>query len=53
MCFLWKILGTWSAPAEFAIGENFRITILSIPEGDDKVAKYPLMFTETRLPGAE
>ena len=33
--------------AEFDIGENFRITVLSIPEGDDKVAKYPLMFTDT------
>ena len=29
------------------IGENFRLTVLSIPEGDDKVAKYPLMFTDT------
>ena len=24
-----------------------RMTILSIPEGDDKVVKYPLMFTQT------
>ena len=40
-------IGNLVCPAEFAIGENFRITILSIPEGDDKVAKYPLMFTET------
>ena len=34
-------------PAEFRIGESLRITILSIPEGDDKVEKYPLMFTDT------
>lgn len=40
-------IGNLVCPAEFDIGENFRITILSIPEGDDKVAKYPLMFTET------
>ena len=33
--------------AEFRIGESLRITILSIPEGDDKVEKYPLMFTDT------
>ena len=38
-------IGNLVCPAEFDIGENFRITILSIPEGDDKVAKYPLMFT--------
>ena len=24
-----------------------RITLLSVPEGDDKVVKYPLMFTDT------
>ncbi|MGI6007103.1 MAG: hydrogenase nickel incorporation protein HypB [Ruminococcus sp.] len=40
-------VGNLVCPAEFDIGENFRITILSIPEGDDKVAKYPLMFTDT------
>ena len=40
-------IGNLVCPAEFDIGENLRITILSIPEGDDKVEKYPLMFTET------
>ncbi len=40
-------IGNLVCPAEFDIGENFRITILSIPEGDDKVKKYPLMFTDT------
>ena len=40
-------IGNLVCPAEFDIGENFRITLLSIPEGDDKVAKYPLMFTDT------
>ena len=40
-------IGNLVCPAEFDIGENFRITVLSIPEGDDKVAKYPLMFTDT------
>lgn len=34
-------------PAEFNIGESFRIAILSVPEGDDKVEKYPLMFSTT------
>lgn len=40
-------IGNLVCPAEFNIGENFRITILSIPEGDDKVEKYPLMFSTT------
>ena len=34
-------------PAEFNIGESFRVAILSVPEGDDKVEKYPLMFATT------
>lgn len=40
-------IGNLVCPAEFDIGENFRLTILSVPEGDDKVVKYPLMFTDT------
>ncbi len=38
-------IGNLVCPAEFNIGEDFRISILSVPEGDDKVAKYPLMFS--------
>ena len=37
-------IGNLVCPAEFNIGENFRVAILSVPEGDDKVEKYPLMF---------
>ena len=37
-------IGNLVCPAEFNIGENFRIAMLSVPEGDDKVEKYPLMF---------
>ncbi|MCR5201513.1 MAG: hydrogenase nickel incorporation protein HypB [Lachnospiraceae bacterium] len=37
-------IGNLVCPAEFNIGENFRVALLSVPEGDDKVAKYPLMF---------
>ncbi len=40
-------IGNLVCPAEFNIGESLRIAILSIPEGDDKVEKYPLMFSET------
>lgn len=40
-------IGNLVCPAEFNIGESFRIALLSVPEGDDKVEKYPLMFAET------
>ncbi len=40
-------IGNLVCPAEFRIGEDLRITVLSVPEGDDKPEKYPLMFTET------
>ena len=37
-------IGNLVCPAEFNIGESFRVALLSIPEGDDKVHKYPQMF---------
>ena len=40
-------IGNLVCPAEFNIGEDLRIALLSIPEGDDKVEKYPLMFSTT------
>lgn len=40
-------IGNLVCPAEFNIGEDMRVTILSVPEGDDKVEKYPLMFATT------
>lgn len=39
-------IGNLVCPAEFDIGEDFKIAILSIPEGDDKVEKYPLLFSK-------
>ncbi|MBR0028016.1 MAG: hydrogenase nickel incorporation protein HypB [Clostridia bacterium] len=40
-------IGNLVCPAEFNIGEDFRVALLSVPEGDDKVHKYPLMFQTT------
>ena len=40
-------IGNLICPAEFDIGENLKIAVLSIPEGDDKVEKYPLLFAES------
>lgn len=39
-------IGNLVCPAEFEIGEDLKIAILSIPEGDDKVEKYPLLFSK-------
>ncbi len=39
-------VGNLVCPAEFALGEHKRVMLLSLPEGDDKPYKYPLMFTE-------
>lgn len=40
-------VGNLVCPAEFKIGENMKIMLLSTPEGADKPAKYPLMFQES------
>ncbi len=38
-------IGNLVCPAEFDVGSALRMMILSVPEGDDKPLKYPLMFT--------
>lgn len=37
-------VGNLVCPAEFDTGASVNIAILSVPEGDDKPLKYPLMF---------
>ena len=39
-------IGNLVCPAEFDTGAAIKMTILSVPEGDDKPAKYPLMYEE-------
>jgi hydrogenase nickel incorporation protein HypB len=41
-------IGNLVCPAEFDIGEHAKIAILSVTEGDDKVEKYPLLFSEAK-----
>lgn len=38
-------VGNLVCPAEFDVGADLKLMILSVPEGDDKPLKYPLMFT--------
>jgi len=37
-------VGNMVCPAGFDLGEHLRVALLSVPEGDDKVAKYPTLF---------
>ncbi|MBN2185198.1 MAG: hydrogenase nickel incorporation protein HypB [Candidatus Krumholzibacteriota bacterium] len=42
-------VGNLVCPAEFELGVDGRVMLMSITEGDDKPKKYPLMFSESRL----
>ncbi|MBE9564850.1 MAG: hydrogenase nickel incorporation protein HypB, partial [Proteobacteria bacterium] len=37
-------VGNLVCPASFDLGQHLNVTLLSVPEGDDKPAKYPVMF---------
>jgi hydrogenase nickel incorporation protein HypB len=37
-------VGNLVCPASFDLGVHRNVTLLSVPEGDDKPAKYPVMF---------
>ena len=37
-------IGNMVCPAGYDLGEHARVAMLSVPEGDDKVAKYPTLF---------
>ncbi len=42
--FFIENVGNLVCPAGFDLGEKFRVNLVSIPEGDDKVIKYPVIF---------
>lgn len=42
-------VGNLVCPAEFNVGEDYKVTILSVTEGDDKPEKYPFIFAESRV----
>ena len=42
-------IGNLVCPAEYDTGAALNLTILSVPEGDDKPAKYPLMYRECNI----
>lgn len=42
-------VGNLVCPASFDLGQHVNVTLLSVPEGDDKPAKYPVMFRAADL----
>jgi len=42
-------VGNLVCPASFDLGQHVNVTLLSVPEGDDKPAKYPVMFRTSDL----
>ncbi|MCW3467820.1 hydrogenase nickel incorporation protein HypB [Chitinophaga nivalis] len=42
-------VGNLVCPAAFDLGEDYRVTLLSATEGDDKPKKYPRMFLTSEL----
>ena len=42
-------VGNLVCPASFDLGQHFNVALLSTPEGDDKPAKYPVMFRAADL----
>lgn len=42
-------VGNLVCPASFDLGQHLNVTLLSVPEGDDKPQKYPVMFRATDI----
>lgn len=42
-------VGNLVCPAAFDLGQHFNVALLSVTEGDDKPAKYPVMFRSSDL----
>lgn len=42
-------VGNLICPSQFDLGESFKIAVVSVTEGDDKPAKYPMLFSEARV----
>lgn len=42
-------VGNLVCPSGYDLGQNYKVAVLSAPEGDDKISKYPIMFRRTDL----
>jgi hydrogenase accessory protein HypB len=41
-------VGNLICPSQFDLGESFKLAVVSTTEGDDKPAKYPMLFREAK-----
>lgn len=41
-------VGNLVCPSAFELGESAKVAVLSVPEGDDKPAKYPAIFAKSK-----
>ncbi len=48
VCFVENV-GNLVCPASYDVGAHLNIVLVSIPEGEDKIAKYPVMFRKADL----
>ncbi|MEJ2496278.1 MAG: hydrogenase nickel incorporation protein HypB [Sulfurovaceae bacterium] len=48
VCFVENV-GNLVCPASYDVGTHLNVVLVSIPEGEDKVAKYPVMFRKADL----
>ncbi|MEZ9596791.1 hydrogenase nickel incorporation protein HypB [Shewanella sp. 10N.261.52.F9] len=48
ICFVENV-GNLVCPASYDVGTHKNIVLLSVPEGDDKIEKYPVMFRRADL----
>jgi len=42
-------VGNLVCPSGYDLGQNYKVAILSVPEGNDKIPKYPVMFRRTEM----
>lgn len=42
-------VGNLVCPSGYDLGQNHKIAVLSVPEGNDKIPKYPTMFRRTEM----
>ena len=48
VCFIENV-GNLVCPAAYDVGSHLNIVLVSVPEGEDKIAKYPVMFRSADL----
>jgi hydrogenase nickel incorporation protein HypB len=48
ICFVENV-GNLVCPASYDVGTHLNIVLVSIPEGEDKISKYPVMFRQADL----